>query len=725
MDLTASSSFLATFARSRAFLLGRPSRAAVTSDGQAVLYLRSEGSSSGHDLYEWNVASGQERLLCTAADLRGAQEEALSPEERARRERQRITDTGITQYALSPGGRMVLIPLAGALFLLERLTGSHRRLLPVEHPPVMDARFSPDGTALTFVCNHDVWRLPLPLSLEAPLAPPVRLTPGGTAARFFGSAEFVAQEEMHRFDGYWSSPSGHQLLVAVVDEHAVEAFVIADPAHPERAPVSFRYPRPGKANAEVGLLVVAAMGVPGIRQDPVEVTWDKAAYPYLARVSWHAPNRPPVIWVQSRDQRLAVLLLVDVATGQTRELRHERDDDWINLWPGLPRWRPDGQGVLHVSEAAGAPALLCLDPEQGSPKEIVPSSAGFLGFVCVDVLADKALVLLGDALTSRLARVSLASGSFAPEWLEDDGTGDRSAIAYGGPSGVETLVETFVSQTSYPQVRVRGHEGSVVAVLPDVAEAPPFKVDVELLTVGPQALHAAVIRPNQFEINVRYPVIVHVYGGPHAQMVKADRRHYVFDQWLANHGAIVVAIDNRGTPRRGRSWERAIKGRLGEVPLADQVEGLEGLAELIPQMDLSRVGIYGWSFGGFMAALAVLRRPDLFKVAVAGAPVVDWHDYDTHYTERYLDLPAAAPAAYAEANLLEYADGLSRPLLLVHGTADDNVYLFHSLKLADALLRAGRPFDFLPLPGTTHQIGDPLVRERVWGRVAQYLFAHL
>jgi dipeptidyl-peptidase-4 len=192
---------------------------------------------------------------------------------------------------------------------------------------------------------------------------------------------------------------------------------------------------------------------------------------------------------------------------------------------------------------------------------------------------------------------------------------------------------------------------------------------------------------------------------------------------MADHGAIVVSVDNRGTDRRDRAWSRAIKdsfGSFGRIPLDDQVEALRALGAQFPELDLDRVGIYGWSFGGYMAALALLRRPDVFKVAVAGAPVVDWQDYDTHYTERYLDLPGANPKGYEESSLLPLAAGLSRPLLLIHGTGDDNVYFFHSLKLADALFRAGRHFDFLPL-SVTHQVPDPVVREQLWGRVADHL----
>ncbi len=715
--------FLQAFAQTRAFVLGRPTRAAVSPDGDAVLFLRSPARSSVHALYELNVQTGNVRRLCGADDLQSNVAGELSPEERARRERQRMTDTGITSFVLAPQGPLVLLPLAGALYLLNRQTGRTRALLPPTHAPTMDARFTPDGGAVTFVSQHDLWWLPVPTSFDEPCAAPHRLTPGGSDEVFYGAPEFVAQEEMGRFEGYWFAPDGTVALVAVVDERGVESFSIADPLRPEAKPAQFRYPRPGKANADVGLVLVRPSG-----DEPLlNVVWDKQAFPYLARVLFQAATQPPAIWVQSRDQRRAALLLVDLATGETTFVFQEHDPDWVNLDPALPRWLPDGSGLLHVTEAQGSPAL-CLRNPEGENQILVPTGAGFLSMVSVETKARTAVVLLGDALTSRLAWISLSPQShFSPQWLGDDATAptDITTVATGGPAEAQIIVETRVSLSGFPTTRVLDRNGCPLHVLADEAETPAFAIDAQLLTVGDRKWNAAVIRPAGFDVRASYPVIVHVYGGPHALTVKSDQRHYVFDQWLANQGAIVVAIDNRGTPRRGREWERAIKGRFGSVPLEDQVQALQALAAEVPQMDLQRVGIYGWSFGGFMSALAVLRRPDVFKVAVSGAPVVDWHDYDTHYTERYLDLPEAAPHAYREGNLLTYAPTLSRPLLLIHGTADDNVYLFHSLKLADALHRHGCHFDFLPLPGTTHQIGDAQVRERVWARVAHYLFSHL
>jgi dipeptidyl-peptidase-4 len=208
-------------------------------------------------------------------------------------------------------------------------------------------------------------------------------------------------------------------------------------------------------------------------------------------------------------------------------------------------------------------------------------------------------------------------------------------------------------------------------------------------------------------------------------MVSASAYRYLLAQWMADHGYIVVSIDGRGTPDHGRAWERAIRGNFIELPLKDHAAALRALGARYPEMDLSRVGIHGWSFGGYFSAMAVLQRPDVYHAAAAGAPVADWMFYDTHYTERYLGLPQEAPEAYRASSVLTYAARLERPLLLIHGTTDDNVYFLHSLRLSDALLRAGKPHEFLPLSNLTHMVADPKVKAQETLRVMEFFERHL
>ncbi|MFL5245485.1 MAG: S9 family peptidase [Gemmataceae bacterium] len=248
----------------------------------------------------------------------------------------------------------------------------------------------------------------------------------------------------------------------------------------------------------------------------------------------------------------------------------------------------------------------------------------------------------------------------------------------------------------------------------------------ELVKAGAEpGFYSMILRPHGFDSRKRYPVALHVYGGPKHQMVLAAMNTRLLDQWLADQGFIVIALDGRGTPGRGREWERSLSKHFGSIPLDDQIAGLQALGKRYPELDLDRVGVFGWSFGGYLSGLAVLRRPDIFKASVAGAPVVDWLDYDSHYTERYLGLPDQNAEAYKEASLLTYAADLKQPLLILHGTADDNVFFRHSLKLADALFRAGKDFEILPLPGLTHMVPDPVVMQRLHGRIAQHFKKHL
>ena len=724
--MSADPRFLRDFAETRAFTLGRPARPQLTPDGSAVLFLRSPARSPTHRLFQLDVASGQVHQLVAGEDLVGPDgEAALSAEEQARRERQRITDSGITAFQLSPDGAQVLVPYGGRLFLVARSGGAIRALTGAGAPPPIDARFSPDGTRVAFVREGDLQVIDLGGAHDD--IPRARaLTSGATADRFRGLAEFVAQEEMARHEGFWWSPAGDRLLFAEVDQSGVEQFSIADPARPEREPLRFRYPRPGLPNARVrlGLIDVAA------RADTPESTWlswDHDRYPYVARVLWDTTRAPLAVLVQTRDQRQVALLAVDPGTGHTRPLVQESDPDWVNLDRDLPRWLPDGSGLLWASEADGDRELQLRDPAGALVRPLLGAEQQFQSLVHVSPDARSLIFLAGDPVHNRLERLDLASGARTP--LAPEAPGEHAPVF--ARSG-QRWVDTVVRQDAMPDTRVVS-PGGPGPVLPSVAEDPPFRVNLQLTETakpGDQLGHqpsfrAAIIRPTDFQPGRRYPVVLHVYGGPHHLSVKADARLFAFDQWLAEHGCIVVALDNRGTPRRGRAWELAIKGQLGDVPLADQVAGLQALGRQHPELDLERVGVYGWSFGGYLSALAILCRPDLFKVAVAGAPVVDWRDYDTHYTERYLDLPEAEPAAYDRSSLLAHAGKLSRPMMIIHGTADDNEYFIHSLKLVDALFRAGKRFDFLPLPRVTHQIADPLVRERLWGQVARYLMESL
>jgi dipeptidyl-peptidase-4 len=710
----------------------------LTEDGSAVLFLRTGPRDPTLALFETSVATGVTRPLVTPAELLQGSPETLSVAEAARRERQRIVDRGFTTFDLSKDGRRVLLPLSGRMYVFERAGDKpgQIRAFGKSGDAVIDPRFSPDGKSVAFVRNNDLFVTDVDSGRER------RLTRGGTETRTHGLAEFVAQEEMERHEGYFWSPDSRFVAYAEVDQSELPRFTIADPAHPEKPANLFPYPRAGTKNARVRLGIVAATGgkVTWIR-------WDQERFPYLARVIWKEKTAPLSLLVQTRDQRTAAFMSVDPRTGATTMLHEETDDAWVELEHGLPRWLPDGSGFLAVSERSGRRALERHDRTGKRVDTIVPGEMGFATLLGISRDSQRVQVTTALPTSTRIWEVPLTAKGAKDTTTKDAATSGPAAapqmtlravspdeIAEHNAVFAESAnayVDNRTSATSFPEATLyrRANPDAAwekVGVLPSVAAAPPFLPNLTLTAVkaGPLTFHAAVVRPRKFVAGNKYPVIVNVYGGPTSLTVRADQRHYLMAQWMADHGAIVVAIDNRGTPRRDRAWSRAIKGNFGDVPLDDQVAGLRGLLAAHPEMDGNRVGIYGWSFGGYMAALAVMKRPDVFKVGVAGAPVVDWQDYDTHYTERYLGLPQENATGYGTSNLVPLAKSLKRPLLVIHGTGDDNVYFFHSLKLADALFRAGRRFDFLPL-SVTHQVPDPVVRERLWGRVAEFLLRHL
>jgi dipeptidyl-peptidase-4 len=703
--------FLRLLAETREFRLGRPTGIKPAPDGKAVLFLRSGARDSTLALYEMDAATGQTRTLLTPAHLLQGAEEKLSVEERARRERMRIVDRGFTGFDLSEDGRRVLVVLSGRPYVYHRQgprTGKVQAL-GGNDPPAVDARFSPDGERAAYVRGHDLYVAEVGSGRER------RLTRGGTPELTHGLAEFIAQEEMGRFEGYFWSPDSRQLAYTEVDQRGLERFTIADPAHPEVPANTFPYPRAGKTNVKVRLGVLPAGG--GATR---WISWDSSKYPYLARVLWKEKKAPLTLLVQTRDQREQVLLAADPGGGRTRAIHTETDEAWLDLDDQLPRWLPDGKRLLLSSERSGRRALELRRIDGALEREVFPGAQGFFELVHLAEDGSFAYALGATPIDNRIYRLPLDRPG-APAALTTDAAEHHPVFAKNGTLYVDTRTAANALATS-TVYRQEGERWVRVGDLPSVAETPPFRVNLELTTVksGERLYHAAIVRPRGFRPGSMYPVVVNVYGGPGSLMVRSDESRYLLPQWIADHGVVVVAIDNRGTQRRDRAWSRAIKGNFARVPLDDQVEALRALAARHAEMDLGRVGIYGWSFGGYMSALAVMKRPEVFKVAVAGAPVVDWQDYDTHYTERYLGLPDQNKSGYQESNLLTYAGKLERPLLLIHGTTDDNVYFFHSLKLATALFRAGKAFDFLPLT-VTHQVPDPVVRERLWGRLVGFL----
>ncbi|MGW5129386.1 alpha/beta fold hydrolase [Streptomyces sp. NPDC004069] len=688
-------SFPRRHARTQRFTLGAPRAFTVAPDASRVAFLRSgSGTDRANSLWVLDLDSGAERVAADPHALLGGAGEHLSPEERARRERSREGGAGIVGYATDTAAELASFALSGRLFTAGLRTGTAREL-PV-HGPVIDPRPSPDGRHVAYVTAGAVRVVGAEGDGDRALAEPE------SEGVVYGLAEFIAAEEMHRSRGFWWGPESDRLLVARVDDTPVRRWWISDPAHPEREPSRVPYPAAGTPNADVQLFV---FGLDGAR---TEVLWDRSRYPYLAHVHWSAAGAP-LLLVQARDQRSQLYLAVDPESGETRMVHADEDPDWLDLFPGVPCWSPSGQ-LVRVADEGGARVLAVGErPLTGAQLHV----RAVLDVSDDDVLVsasageESAAPETGEVHVYRVNELGVERVSQEP--------GVHTAVRAGG---VAVLVSATLDR---PGARVRVvREGRTVATIRSHAEDPGLTPRVTLTQGGARQIPCAVLMPADYPrdtaASAPLPVLLDPYGGPHGSRVVAAHNAHLTSQWFADQGFAVVVADGRGTPGRSPAWEKAVHDDF-TVTLDDQIEALRDLAKTYP-LDLDRVAIRGWSYGGYLAALAVLRRPDVFHAGIAGAPVTDWRLYDTHYTERYLGDPGRAPEVYAHSSLVT-DDGLSspaephRPLMIVHGLADDNVVVAHALRLSSALLAAGRPHEVLPLSGVTHMTPQEQVAENL------------
>ena len=693
----------------RNYSLGQPISPQITPDGKAVVFLRGGARDPVLRLYEFTIADATLREILTPEKLLQGAEEKLTAEERSRRERERQSLRGFTNFQLSKDGGKLLVSLSSKLYVITR---SDSRVTELPGSSWSDPHFSPDGRAVAAVSGGEVHVIDLEANKD------IALTSGATESLQHGVAEFVAQEEMDRHEGFWWSPDSQSIVYQETDNSGVESRFIADPLHPETPPAKNFYPRAGTANARVRLGLVARTG--GATR---WVEWDREKYPYLGRVAWKEAAAPLCIIVQNRAQQEELVLAVDPNTGATRELLREKDAAWLNLdHKPMPVWLKDGRQFLWTTERNGAWQAELHSADGALVRAITPIDFQLDEFIDVNE-ADRSIVVSGgpDSRERHLFRFPLEPKSESRQLTKEKGRHD----AVFGDAKEQFLHRFDLIDGRAGWEVLRLSDGNKICALPSVAERPSSLPNVELTrTEGPRAMDAAIVRPRNFKKGNRYPVILDVYAGPGHKQVLAQPDRYMIDQWMADRDYIVVAVDGRGTPGHGREWERAIRANLINVALADQIAGLEALAKREPAMDLKRVGVVGWSFGGYFSAMAVMQKPEVFRCAVAGAPVVTWENYDTHYTERYLGLPSENAEGYRASNVLTYAPELRQPLLLIHGLTDDNVYFQHSLQLSEALFQAGKAFNFLPLLGT-HMVSEPLLRLRRQTRVIEFFDAEL
>jgi len=707
-----------------------PRRVEFTPDGTAVTYLFSGAGTLHQQLWRYDLATGERSLLTgdTPDDAAGA--ETFSIEEQLRRERSRLRERGVTDYQFilaDDGALILLVPRGGALWVRHGADKTLRAL--PDTAGALDPRLSPDGRRVAFVRDDELWVAEL-----AGGAAPRRLTHGAGNGITNGVAEYIAQEEMGRREGYWWSPDSSSLAYEWADSGHIPRYPIVHQGLDEPTVEEHRYPFAGQPNARVRLGIVAA--------DGGETRWltlgqgdilghDAAEDGYLARVSWR-PDGTLTAQLESRDQRTLRLVAFDRADGAASTLLVERGDPWLNLGDEL-RFLPTGE-FLWASERTGF-RHLALHAADGREIRALTAGAWVVTGVAALDAARRVAYFHGtregvrDGVRERqLYRVSLDGG---PVERVTVGAGWHEAVV---SPDADRYVDRHTSLTAAPSLTLRR--------LSDNAALAPLFVDesatADALGLRPPelasfqvadgtTLQAAIYAPPGAGTDARrFPLIVSVYGGPHAQTV-ADTWALTVDlraQYLAQQGFVVLKVDNRGSANRGLAFEGAIVGNLGSLEVADQVAGVRWLSGRT-YVDGGRVGIYGWSYGGYMTCMALLRASEVFSVGVAGAPVTHWDGYDTHYTERYMGHPSSNAGGYRDSTPLAHVAALRGKLLLIHGMVDENVHFRHTARLLAALTAADKPYDLVVFPEERHMPRDARGLEYLERRLTEYFRTHL
>lgn len=783
-------------ARTLRFGCGAPRSAQTVGDGSRALFLRSDGP---EDLVtalwlSWFDESGEhhETKLADPRELLGAtaDSEDVPAEEKARRERAREGGTGIVGYSADDDGNRIVFTINGRLFLTDidwnDETGApepHTRELagewldedPAMYTPVLNPRIAPDGEHVLYTTGSYLMLVDIGGELgdriTAVYGVSVEDEDGNPAENTWkiGLAEFVAGEEMDRYDGFWWAPDSQHVLFESFDTADEPTWHISDPADPEKPDAGRRYPRALTRNADVYLTVITLAFDENDRYAGItgnaDVDWDREAYEYVAAVNWRRGHDPLVLVQnrrQTRDQVLEVAVAADgAALGATRVLEEHANEQWIDLVHGTPAYTPDGRLVCSLNDMATDTNRLTMDGRPFTP-------AGWNVRTVLAVTDEDVLAVVQRAPEIAPEVPDAWAGAAATESVfgdHDARSFDVVSIDYNGTiTPVTTDPGQWTASRGERGIVVSGRDmrsaraqmrhilGEQSATIASTAAEPGFTPNVTFTRLGEHQLYTAIIAPSPespYAHAEKLPVLMKPYGGPGFQQVIASQSFYWEGQWWADQGFLVVTADGRGTTGRGPAWDREIFEDMKDVTLADQVEAVNALPEAvarlnadvesraaqpaagdqadaenhppalratsrqreaIPMPDLDKVCMIGWSYGGFLSALAVLDAPNVFKAACAGAPPTDWTLYDTHYTERYLGLD---PDVYYRNGIVQDAPKLERPLMLIHGFADDNVTIAHSLRLSQALMAAGRPHTFLPLTGITHMTNDETVAENL------------
>ncbi|MDN4059411.1 S9 family peptidase [Massilia sp. YIM B02769] len=692
----------------------------VSPDGERVTFLRGRDDNQfQQDLWEYNMKDKTTRRLVDSKKL--VPNEELSLEEKARRERARTASlSGIISYSWSPDGKQLLVPIAGDLYLVDVAKPDVAR--KVASGNVLDPKISPKGRYVSFVRNQNLVVIDLKTGAER------QLTQDGKGTVHNGEAEFIAQEEMDQTTGYYWAPDDSAIAYKRYDEAPVPVARRFEIFADRTEVIDQHYPAAGDPNVLVDLFVVSPET--GVSRK-IDLGADKDIY--LVRADWSADGKTLAYQRQTRDQKRLDLVAVDAASLAQRTLLTETSPTWVSIHNDL-RFLKNRPAFIWASERSGRNHLYLYDL---NGKLINPISSGEWGVdnvLAVDEKAGKVYVSSNrDAVIDKQTYALALDGSSAgkPARITKGDGWHEAAFAGNG----KIFVDTYSNPTTPPQVSIRRADGAMVEWLQHnelnanhpFAKYLPDLLPTEFGTIKAhdgQTLHYSMIKPANFDATKKYPVFLFTYGGPHSQRVTRTWGNY-FDQYMAQQGFVVFRLDNRGSSRRERQFTDVIYNNLGKNEVEDQVTGIDWLAQQ-SFVDPKRVGVFGWSYGGFMTLRLLAAASDKIAMGVSVAPVTDWSLYDTHYTEQFVGAtPKSDPDAYARSGVFAHLDGLKSPLLLIHGMADDNVLFTNSTRLIDELVKRNVQFDLMTYPGAKHGISGRTSQRHVYGLIEAFFKKNL
>ncbi len=698
-------------------------------DGRRFSYYAPSADGSGEALWTMDASTGERKMLVDAATLR----DVTQPEKRAVVQATGAARAGRKTYLWAPDGRSLLFIGNDSLAVLDLATMKRKELVSGSKS-IVDPKFSPDSKWISFAGGHNLWVVKIETGKTR------QLTSGGNVDMLKGELDWVYPEELECRTAYWWSPDSTKIAYYQMNEKPVERYPIVDMSSPTGAIEYTHYPQAGTANPIVRVGVVEITGADAANGIP-ETRWmdtGNETNVYIPRVEWLPDSRRIAIQRLNRAQNRLDLLFCDAATGHSKRILTLTDKYWINISDDL-YFFSDGKRFLWSNEQSGFRHYYIYDM---AGKEIEQLTSGDWGIsapaafgpgASAHAAVDEAngyIYFMSNKDTiigTQLYRVSIADKTMTQI---THGKGTHEVLI--APKTFD-FVDTFSTAMTPPRQDLYSADGTKVATIDEdrVPELAGYHLSpVEFMNVTANdgtKLYAMMIKPPDFDPAKKYPVLISVYGGPQAQSVRNawGGAGFLWDEMMAEKGYIMFQLDNRGSYNRGHAFETPIYHRFGRVELEDQLSGVNFLKSL-PYVDGSRIGIWGWSYGGFMTLYSMTHAQGVFKAGVSVAPVSDWRLYDTIYTERYMGTPQENPDGYRESSPVNAAGNLSGKLMMVHGTGDDNVHFANTAEFINELIDANSyPARLMVFPGRGHPISDHGARVQLFERITQFFVDNL